>query len=682
MDKYIIKIPKGIMYIDKWEEFNNIFPKFPHIMDKTITGCGFTEWCITNNMDIVLCSPRNMLLDNKEAQHSGEVYRIKSDYFDKELEVDKDISKEGKVAKITLSDSVSTQEDEEKEIKNLREKIREEMDNYFISRGNLPRKILVTYDSFRVLKSVLIERGLLNKFYIIVDEWQSIFTDSRFKSDTELDFVWQLQDVKKVCYLSATPMMDEYLKDIPEFSNLPYYELDWGSLDEGRICKPNLEVHAVKSIFIPAKKIIDSIKRGDYEKIYKRDDQGYPVLVEAKEVVFYVNSVSNIVSIIKKNNLKPEECNILCARTEKNRKFIELKLGVEWTIGKVPLKDEPIKTFTFCTRTVYLGADFYSRGNLTVVLSDANVECLAVDISLDLPQILGRQRLWENPWKNSLKFFYKPLTNTTKKKIPSAAEFNKKIAEKIEETRKLLRAYSAAPEDTKSSLAKKYLRDISTNNYNDDYVGVNKRGKGKNKELFPTLNNLVLISERRAFDIQQLDYKDRFSVLSIVEQIESTRTGEEVNKFMTKYTELGNTYDKLKWLCEAELSEEARRIIEDRIEDKMKSYLSLGKDRLKALGYNSTRINKELEESVIFRNGNLDEKIYSNFKIGDKLTRNEIKEKLEQIYFELNINKTPKAQSIEEWFMVRRYQLRKNGKVKEGLELIKRKDRVISGEDV
>jgi len=682
MDKYIIKIPKGIMYIDKWEEFNNIFPKFPHIMDKTITGCGFTEWCITNNMDIVLCSPRNMLLDNKEAQHSGEVYRIKSDYFDKELEVDKDISKEGKITKITLSDSASTQEDEEKEIKNLREKIREEMDNYFISRGNLPRKILVTYDSFRVLKSVLIERGLLNKFYIIVDEWQSIFTDSRFKSDTELDFVWQLQDVKKVCYLSATPMMDEYLKDIPEFSNLPYYELDWGSLDEGRICKPNLEVHAVKSIFIPAKKIIDSIKRGDYEKIYKRDDQGYPVLVEAKEVVFYVNSVSNIVSIIKKNNLKPEECNILCARTEKNRKFIELKLGVEWMIGKVPLRDEPIKTFTFCTRTVYLGADFYSRGNLTVVLSDANVECLAVDISLDLPQILGRQRLWENPWKNSLKFFYKPLTNTTKKKIPSAAEFNKKIAEKIEETRKLLRAYSAAPEDTKSSLAKKYLRDISTNNYNDDYVGVNKRGKGKNKELFPTLNNLVLISERRAFDIQQLDYKDRFSVLSIVEQIESTRTGEEVNKFMTKYTELGNTYDKLKWLCEAELSEEARRIVEDRIEDKMKSYLSLGKDRLKALGYNSTRINKELEESVIFRNGNLDEKIYSSFKIGDKLTRNEIKEKLEQIYFELNINKTPKAQSIEEWFMVRRYQLRKNGKVKEGLELIKRKDRVISGEDV
>ena len=42
-------------------------------------------------------------------------------------------------------------------------------------------------------------------------------------------------------------------------------------------------------------------------------------------------------------------------------------------------------------------------------LSDANIESLAVDISLDLPQIMGRQRLDENPWKNHAEFYFKNL---------------------------------------------------------------------------------------------------------------------------------------------------------------------------------------------------------------------------------------------------------------------------------
>lgn len=60
--------------------------------------------------------------------------------------------------------------------------------------------------------------------------------------------------------------------------------------------------------------------------------------------------------------------------------------------------------FTFCTRTVYLGADFYSLCARSFIFSDSNIDSLAVDISEDLPQILGRQRLFDNPWKNSATF--------------------------------------------------------------------------------------------------------------------------------------------------------------------------------------------------------------------------------------------------------------------------------------
>ena len=108
-------------------------------------------------------------------------------------------------------------------------------------------------------------------------------------------------------------------------------------------------------------------------------------MIESKEAVIYVNSVNNILSIVGKAELRPEECNILCANTTDNQNKIKTKLGKGFSIGKVPLKGEKHKMFTFCTRTVYLGADFYSTNARTFIISDANISTLAVDISLDLP---------------------------------------------------------------------------------------------------------------------------------------------------------------------------------------------------------------------------------------------------------------------------------------------------------
>ena len=657
-NKTIIKVPKGVRYIGNWKGFN--LPQEPHIMDKTITGCGFTEWCLTNEFNVVLCSPRNILLDNKTEQHEGEVYRIRSEYYDKELGVDKDITKtaqpneeDDKLLDLTI---------EEEEEKTLFEKINQELDEYFIVRGIKPKKILVTYDSFHVLKSVLISRGILGAFQIIIDEFQSIFTDARFKSNTELEFVGQLQDIQRVCYLSATPMMGEYLKKIPEFASLPYYELDWEVLDPGRVMKPDLEVRVVKSIYDPAKKIIEDFKAGKFERVYKNDEQGNPILIEAREVVFYVNSVNNILQIIKKNSLKPEECNILCAKTVKNENSIKNKLGEKWKIGRVPLEGEARKMFTFCTRTVYLGADFYSPCAISIILSDANVDCLAVDISLDLPQILGRQRLWENPWKNWARFYYKPLTDKTKQKIPTPEEFEAKIQEKMVRTEKKLKNFEKA--EFKDAAIEDIRDLIKSNNYQKDYVGLNTRAGGT---IRPEINTLVLISEQRAFDIQQLDYKDRFTVINALD-LDFTGVSGEVNAFFAEYDELKTVYEKLYFLCEADLSEDARRIVENQVDGKIKSYLTIGKDRLKALGYNSTKINKELGNYVVDKE-DIEMIIQKEFHEGDRLLKADIKEKLKKIYETLNINKSAKAIDIEEWFEVKRSKMED----KEGLELVKQK---------
>ncbi|MBR2246814.1 MAG: hypothetical protein IJ880_07320 [Bacilli bacterium] len=55
-----LNVPKGIRYISQWQDFR--LPNYPHIMDKQIPGCGFTEYGLTNDQDVVLCSPRKILL--------------------------------------------------------------------------------------------------------------------------------------------------------------------------------------------------------------------------------------------------------------------------------------------------------------------------------------------------------------------------------------------------------------------------------------------------------------------------------------------------------------------------------------------------------------------------------------------------------------------------------------------
>ena len=71
MKKNKMTVPVGIRYMSEWKDF--IIPDYPCIMDKKIPGCGFTEYCITNSEDIILCSPRKILLSNKEEQHPGEI---------------------------------------------------------------------------------------------------------------------------------------------------------------------------------------------------------------------------------------------------------------------------------------------------------------------------------------------------------------------------------------------------------------------------------------------------------------------------------------------------------------------------------------------------------------------------------------------------------------------------------
>lgn len=188
--------------------------------------------------------------------------------------------------------------------------------------GDKPCKILVTYDSYRIVKDILTSLGIFQSFYTIIDEFQTILHDAKFKSDTELDFLYHLHQSHSALFVSATPMLEEYLNMLDEFDGLPYIDMNWGKEDPSRILKPALKVLSMMSVGTKLPEIIQSYKSGNFESAIRMIN-GYPTKIISDEAVFYVNSVNHIVSIIKKCDLQSEEVNILCSNTPDNLKKIQ-----------------------------------------------------------------------------------------------------------------------------------------------------------------------------------------------------------------------------------------------------------------------------------------------------------------------------------------------------------------------
>ena len=658
MQKTTIVVPKGIRYIGDWKEFQ--LSNFPAkcIINKVLPGCGFTRYCIDRQFEnVILCSPRKMLLQNKYDQHKTQAYLVVNEY-DQDPGVDMDITKDRKVIDKKELDKIRVTE--------VKARLHKELREYMT--GHLQWKILVTYDSFRILKEVLEEMQIFDRFYIVIDEMQAVMQDARFKSSTEVSFLYHLQNSHSALFVSATPMLEEYLDELDEFKDLPYFEFDWKTEDFSRIVKPDLEVKKMQSITVETKKILDKFLKGNYDELTVFEN-GQPKTKRATELVFYVNSVAAIIRIISASKLTDSQVNILCSNTEENQKKIWKRLGGkktgEYRIGRVPIEGESHKPITLCTRTVYLGADFYSDCAKSYIFSDPNSDYLSVDISQDLPQILGRQRCDENPWKNSATLFYR---TTIKSKVKDRQEFMDLIREKREDTQTLLEVWQTGDSAKRKALLPMFYDSILVSHYKNNYVAVNVI-KGINPETgqeefmsVPVENHLVRVAEKRAFDIQQIDYADRFSVFMTL----SKEFGDGFNKnssnqdpiefqvteFFKVYEELTKISDKLRLLCETGLTIEARSVILAQLPDTDKVkyfYQALGPERCKANSYSPSEISKELGVKF-FSKAEVAKEVYKEFNEGQKRSLSDIKQLLRSLYEKIGYNKTPKAIDIQDFF--------------------------------
>lgn len=581
------------------------FNKF--ILNKTVTGCGGTSLFLNSSIDVVIISPRLQALKDKHEQHP-DTFLFHSPYTNNGKRAD--------------------------DIKRLMS----ELNNYISFCGSTPftnkkyAKVLVTLDSCDKVIDVLKKNAAINKFLFVVDEFQCLMGDATFKGTTDMNFLIRLDcEAKNICYLSATPIPDMYLDFVPQFKGLPYIKLEW---DPDVLEEPNvIEIQMKKdeSAEKVCSNIIRDFKTNGYFERKVVDGQ----VVYSTEACIFLNEVRSIINIIVKNNLKPDEVTILCSEG----KVSGLPKGFK-TGGLCTDRDNPRnKTFTFCTKASFEGVDFYSTNAMTYVFINAGKEWQTLDIMLDIPQILGRQRLDINPFRHDAVIYYK-----TKPNCLSEQEFRLQQTAMELETEQFINGFNNAPDSMKERLIKLVRDRADDKKFIDDYVDVLQ----ENGRQTLGINTLVQMAMWNKWHQRSHYYNNSCQLMaSIQSAIAKNVNRNEVKNFeawyysakdndrLKGYSDFRNTY------TEYDPFILQNPFIDIRYHD---WYGKLGYDKLARLNFDEQKV--EQEYNSFCNHEPIAQECRNVFETGRFYTKAEVKRMLQNIYDSLGLTGR-KAKSTE-----------------------------------
>ena len=607
MKKEVIKIPANIKYLTEREKFIEEFGKpfeLPNgILNKEIPGCGATTVALTDEHKTIICSPRNELLKNKHEQYPDTLLVI---------------------------GGVDTKEIET-----------------YLQTAELP-KILVSYDSVYKLIGCIKYKS---DWRVVVDEFQCLLADSSFKSEIELHFLDNSRSFPYVTFLSATPILDKYLEQIDHFKDMNYYQLDWEEKDIVRVYRER-----TKNPINAALEIVRYYQNGNYPSVYVNGERIY-----SKECVIFLNSVNNIVNIIKQTELKPEEVNIIVGNSEDNDRQIA-RIGEGFKRGRIPLKGETHKKFTFCTSTAYAGCDFYSTNAATFVISDCNRPNTAVDIATELVQIAGRQRLACNPFRQFLTFVY----NVNAEEV-ELETFNEHLCRKVNVTLDEIRDNNNAGEALRAKRIKDFRRIPDNVKYQDSYTMYDEQ---KGEFVF---NRLAYVNEQYCFDVQKFNYQNGVIVKKLLQDssfdVSENQTYAVYQEQLKHLIKKEPFVDRMQAYCEYRAKQGlivnlAMSTLESKYPELRYYYEALGVDRIKALNYKEKKLLNEIH--IMKTKNKIRHELHGIIHIGDRILTTDIQQTLHDVYDRLGIDKSPKATDLNEFFEIHPVKIptangRKNG---------------------
>ena len=629
-NKGTIEVTPGVDYVNDWRDntgkyvLDDIIRVGKVIINKVVTGCGFTTYSLCNKMNTILVSPRLKLILNKMEQFNKDEPLCY--YFNREKGYD------GK------------------------QKTIDELENEFTlyqhecEQNKRPLKILVTYDSFCALASMLegFKIDISKKFNITVDESHCLIKDIKLKEYSNKSvlstFIDRLFSYKNVLFISATPIID-YMQEIEEFKNnyVCYCELGWNNIEPviQRTYTCNSALNAFDQIYTNYAK-----NKGVFDTIHYPDG-----CARSYEGVVFLNSVKEICGILRKYIAKkqliiPCDVTIICADNKENLKElhkVHKKLNITRTIPKM---GDPHTTWTFVTRTAFEGVDFYSPSASTYVIANYNVSSLSLDIASDIPQIIGRQRRKDNSFRNTVHLFYKD----NKKQLYNN-EFVASQNLKMKKSQSYIEIWQSAPTDCKEH-ALKIIDTYIKHNPNDQYITTTSG--------MPMINNLLIVSERYCYDV----IKNHHQWFIMSSNAYGRAYSMPVQELKDRLSIAQSLADALRvaygyFVCaDKALANDIFIMLRNEGYDYIGYYYSnLSPDRIKACGFNSTK----LDEAINNNNAEFDirMRLPQYFELNGVYTREEVKGKLQMIYNELGLKLTAKATDLEKY--VNCIKCKKNG---------------------
>lgn len=618
MQNFDISVPVQYRFLSQWTDLLNKLPQQgKYILNKVNAGCGGTTLFLSSDKPCILVSPRSNVLYSKADQFpNAHLFRKKTDISTSPVK--------------------------------LKERLRQYIDMLRITSigkcGIVP-KILVTIDSYQYVAEQLAFMGILSDFTVLVDEFHCVLGDSKYKGKVDLEFLHNLCGVKSVCYMSATPIPEIYLNAIPEFSDVScYYRLVWDPSvkeDSNALMVPYKPKQSSKSI---CREIIEKYRKDGFfaTKIVGGN------IVYSKEVVIFLNDVRTIVQIIKENMLDTDQVNVLCStgnKYVKDLKMLNVHIGELCTDRNNPYN----RVFTFATRASFEGVDFYSNNAFTYIFCDGVLDWNKNDLIIDVPQILGRQRLASNPFWKDAKVYYRPNSKA------GCDEKIKRIKDKEDNTTLWIQKFNVSDDLTKVMLKDGIDKRSSDLRYADDYVEFvdNLNGGYTLKE-----NSLVKAVELRDYELSAYVYNSPISILknmidnsginvTSIYGYNTTDNSDILTKFKHDFFKNSTFPDKMRIYSDMrqqhpELSE---RLYENPFIDiRYHSYYDiLGADRIRALRYREKEISEAADTYIT------EQKIQSacsQLFVPGTYKSADVKQMLQDIYNRLGVSATAKASDI------------------------------------
>ena len=352
----------------------------------------------------------------------------------------------------------------------------------------------------------------------------------------------------------------------------------------------------------------------------------------------FVNSVEFIAKVIDTLKLAPEAVKIVCSTSGDSRQENQRKLGNAYPIGQ---PSDPAKKINFYTSTCFEGCDIFDPDGVTFIVSDGRKAHTLLDISTLFTQICGRIR--DSRYKAQIVHVY----STTKySKAVTLDEFVAATQRTLADAEKFASDINAVDEPSREKLLKKisYI--------NEQYVRIadNRLVVEKNlanmdivnfkisRHIYATYVNLTDELQRNGYTITRHTFSE------IMEKIEN-----KANARVT-FKELFDEYHRLKTtrpFFSLDNHEELCARIALKYPLVKQAYDELGTAKVQALKYHVGNIRRELVKGLsIGDDYKIVKMINDAFQKQTPITKNKAKERLQEIYDTLGLQRKAKATDL------------------------------------